>query len=115
MAVVLGRSLARVVLGLFALVTAAWVASTLIEDDPSHGLNLPYFGAKWVVYAYALATIVFFLAPISMFAFAATLVSPVRRRVHQNLWVVYRIGFVLVTVWMVLGLYGLWYGGAHAI
>ena len=107
------RKPARAILELLGLATVAWIATILVQENPSHGLNVPYFGAKWVFYTYFLAAMTFVLAPILATAVIAALVALVRQRRPKSLWAVYRAGSALVAVWMVLGLYGLWYIGAH--
>ena len=84
-----------------------------IQENPSHGLNVPYFGAKWIFYTYVQAATLFVAIPILATAVIAALVALVRQRRPKSLWAVYRAGSALVAVWMVLGLYGLWYIGAH--
>ncbi len=107
------RKPTRAILELLVLATAAWIATILVQENPSHGLNVPYFGAKWIFYTYVLAAAVFVAIPILATAVIAALVALVRQRRPKSLWAVYRAGSALVAVWMVLGLYGLWYVGAH--
>lgn len=100
-------------LELFVLATVAWVVSIHIQDDPSHSLNVPYFGLKWIFYTYLMATSVHVITPISVVVAIAMLVALLRRRRPENPWAIYRSATWVAAVWMVLSLYGLWYGGTH--
>lgn len=103
----------RVAIELFGVTIAVWIAYILIEKDPSHGLNVPYFGAKWIAYTYAMANTVFVLAPAATIIAITTLIYLLRWRRPHSYWKLYRSSYMLLIIAAALGLYFVWYGGSR--
>ena len=104
---------ARIAIEIFLLATFAWAVSIIAQDDPSHGLNVPYFGAKWIAYTFTNAAIHFVLIPAGLVAIPVALFCLLRWRRPSSYWTIYRVGLVLAVIWTVAGNYGLWYGSCR--
>lgn len=103
----------RIAFEIFALVIFAWIASLIAQNDPSHGINVPYFGAKWIAYTVTGAIIQSVLIPSLAVSAVVTLFCVLRWRRPSSFLTIYRVGLVLAVIWTIAGNYGLWYGNCR--